>query len=83
MSLKLLPILIGATTKGKNMLPIVAPFKVWFLYHSKVDFRWYRYQHTQDVCPFIAYCVIEFEAVVYLAVSYCGNFVFTANTRQI
>ena len=24
---------------------------------------WYRYQHTKEVCPFIAYCVIEFEAV--------------------
>ena len=50
--LKLLSIIIGATFKGKNMLPmrsiffplIVTPFKTWFLYGetystiSKVDF---------------------------------------------
>ena len=45
---------------------IVALFKTWWtlrlnkLYRSKVDFR---YQHTKDVCPVIAYCATEFENV--------------------
>ena len=29
---------------------------------QKLVYR-YRYQHTKDVCPFIADCVTEFEAV--------------------
>ena len=54
---------------GEHIFPlIVAPFKTWFqlclniLYHS-FFFGHIGYQHTKDVCPFIAYYVTESETV--------------------
>ena len=48
---------------------IVAPLKCGFLKMWKrtliverLAYR-YKYQHAQDVCPFIAYCVTELETV--------------------
>ena len=35
-------------------------FKIRSILFSLV--YWYRYQHTKDVCPFIAYCVTELSA---------------------
>ena len=36
-----------------SMLKHTLAFKGW----------WYRYQHTKEVCPFIAYCIIQFKTV--------------------
>ena len=66
---------IGATFKGKNMLPlfvplIVASFKTWVPlygnkpYRSKVVFDDMDTNIiTKDMFPFIAYCVNEFKIV--------------------
>ena len=56
------------------------PFKVWLsqcgnrLYHWKVGFYWYRNQQTKYVCPFIAYCVSEFQTVFRVLI--CWQFLF-------
>ena len=68
---KLFSIIIGATLKGKNMLPmgsiffplIVVPFKTCF-YAEKYYYSLDTDTNTlYDVCPFIACCVTEFETV--------------------
>ena len=65
--LKLLSILIGATFKGKNMLPmgsiffllIVAPFMTWLPQHCNLIYLSKNvYQHTK--CVFVHLLLIVF-----------------------
>ena len=68
MPFKIISFLIGATVKGKNMLPkgsisftlMLAPLRCGFLdveTYSTVQKLAYRnrYEHTKNVCPSIGY----------------------------
>ena len=91
MSFKVTSVLIGATFKERNMLPmwsiffplIVTHFEAWILlYRSKVFLTiQIHVAYTKKVCPFIAYCVTEFETV-FRNFIFWHFFVFTASSAK-
>ena len=72
----LLWLLLGSSHNGAHIISlIVSPFKSW------LQTLPLRYQHTKDVCPFIAYSVTELETV-FCSLIFLAIFVHTANSAK-